>query len=171
MSGFYSFLGTAAAICGVVATQQLLKREPITRSKYNLTPDPDSLPKYETDTKRIANEKQAAAKADSKSAGATATAAAEDTLHYAVALNAARPIKYSKTGIASEPAQTVIETLRRAVKNHPKAVAMKQERGGDGKWVDWTYQQYYDEIMQVLTPTRACGLLCAHSPTFSSLFS
>jgi hypothetical protein len=108
------------------------------------------LPRYEVDAKRVAAEKSNAK-------------GLEETEHYAVGPKSQLRIKLAQKGLAADAPLTAIEVFKLAVKNQANSVAMKQERGGDGKWVEWTWQQYYDQTMQCARAFIALGLEPAQS--------
>ena len=65
-------------------------------------------------------------------------------------------IKYSKTGVASMKAKTLIETFKKAVQMHSSHPALRYQV--DGKWKDITYKQYYEGCMKVARSLVALGM-------------
>lgn len=56
---------------------------------------------------------------------------------------------------ASAKPFTVIEMLQNCVKENGKTVAMRVER--NGKWVEWTYQSYYNDVLKFAKSLIALG--------------
>lgn len=67
------------------------------------------------------------------------------------------PIKIStdRNNPASAKPFTVIEMMENAVKAQGKTAAMKVER--DGKWQEWTYEQYYADVKKFAKSLLALG--------------
>lgn len=155
-SSLYSFIGAAAAIVGVAATKQLLRRDPITRLPRYTAADPDTLVPYEHDAARDGKDVKIA----------------NNTKHYAVGVDADRPVRVAKAGLAASKPQTVMQALAKCVANQPNSVAFKQERGADMKWVEWTWSQYNSDVMTVakafialgMKATEAVNILAFNSP-------
>jgi len=77
--------------------------------------------------------------------------------------------------ITNRPAISVEEFMDQAVKSYGTRVAMKVER--DGKWISWTYKEYFEEIKTAakgfiklgLEPYNGVGIIGFNSPEW--LFS
>jgi hypothetical protein len=61
--------------------------------------------------------------------------------------SALKPVLTSGQGIASIKPTTVMQVFQKAVKNSPNVIAMKVERGPDHKWQEWTWLEYYNDVM------------------------
>jgi len=57
--------------------------------------------------------------------------------------------KIDMAGSEDIPAYTILDMFKAAVAKFPQDEALKVERGGDGNWKVWTYEQYFNETMSV----------------------
>ncbi|CAG9317762.1 unnamed protein product [Blepharisma stoltei] len=67
-------------------------------------------------------------------------------LHWTDDINFELPIFMESSGPGASPPMTFINIFQDALQTHAQQPALRVKRGG--KWVTWTYQQYYDDSLR-----------------------
>ena len=65
-------------------------------------------------------------------------------------------LQVSKEGDGSEPPITVCDALRNTVANVGDSIALRVQR--DGRWLEWTWNEYYAESCKFGKACMAAGL-------------
>lgn len=83
-----------------------------------------------------------------KSSNKNETAVYPSDKHWSISPSEQMPIYKSKNGVASHAPTTIFSLFKQAVNNVGDKVAFRVERGGDEKWVSWSWKKYYDDVIQ-----------------------
>eukprot|EP00019_Armaparvus_languidus_P008267 CAMPEP_0168591482 /NCGR_PEP_ID=MMETSP0420-20121227/7163_1 /TAXON_ID=498008 /ORGANISM="Pessonella sp." /LENGTH=712 /DNA_ID=CAMNT_0008627287 /DNA_START=55 /DNA_END=2193 /DNA_ORIENTATION=+ len=71
----------------------------------------------------------------------------KNSKHYHVEPDAEGKIRLAQKGIAAKKPTTVMQQFALAVKKNGDSVALRVER--DGKWIEWTWKEYFSEVEKV----------------------